>query len=162
MVAFSVIELAGSGGLPLPGICKSCGSSTKEKYLDTGTQENDYGAILFCVECVNHFASLFGYLNPSKIEELRRLAETQYLLNLSLQDRVEKLTGAIDGLVRSGYSSDIDFVELDLVYLNEICAQPAQPATIVVESGEESTPEPNPSEGFDSLPSTGKPFSLFE
>jgi len=161
MASFSVISPTEPGGLPLPGICKSCGSSTKEKYLDTGTQENDYGAILFCFECVNHFASLFDFLNPEKVGELRRMAETQYLQNLALNDRVDKLTGAIDDLVRAGYNGGIDFVELDLVHLGEVATPTPRETAELVESGESATVESDSSEGPDSLPSTGKQFSLF-
>ena len=162
-MAFSIVSPTEPGGLPLPGICKSCGSATKEKYLDTGTQENDYGAIMYCFECINHIASLFDFLHPDKVKELRRMAETQYMLAITLRDRNEQLTGVIDDLVRSGYRNDsIDFVELDMVHLDEIAHPDPPKPTESMESRTSDVIEQSDVEGSDSIPTNGKEFVLFE
>lgn len=150
------------GGLPLPGTCKSCGSATKKEYLDTGTQENEYGAILYCIECLTHYVSLFGFLPPENVSEIKRLAEEQFLLNVALNVQREKLIGAIDGLVRSGYRNDsIDFIELDLVHLDSLVNCDPREREEPVDSGTIESVEQSPVERVDDVRTDGAQFRLF-
>ena len=170
MTAFQKIDTR-ERSLPLPGTCKACGSSTKEIYLDTGTQEEFYGAILYCHECVGYFASLFGFIHPDKALELRTIVEKSYADNVILSERNKQLLGAIDDLVRSGYDgSAINFEQLDLAHLSEITkSEPVEIITISregedsVDEGESESDESGSIERLSDLPESepDKPFSLF-
>lgn len=162
MGAFSIMKPTNPGGLPAPGICKSCGSSTKESYLDTGTQENDYGAILYCDECVNHFATMFGYISVEKAEEIKSLAEKQFLQNVSLHEENRSLKGAIHDLVTSGgFTTSPPIVELDLATLDSLVAGTSQRGEEPVGSGESDDAESLNVERMDDLPTDREQFRLF-
>lgn len=163
MGAFSVINPA-EQALPLPAICKSCGGAAKSLYLDTGTSENDYGAILYCIDCVGDFAHRLGFVSPENATEIRRLAEEQYLQSISLRARAEKLEGVINDLVVSGYRNDsIDFIELDLVLLDSLINSDSPKRTDSMESREVEPIEQVNVQRMDDLPASAGPgFKLFD
>jgi hypothetical protein len=152
-------------GLPLPGACRVCGAVDRERYLDTGYQEEYYGAVLYCNECINHFATMFGYITEDNAHQLRSKVEEYFLQNVELSNRVKLLTGAIDGMVRSGYPSDsVDFIELDLVSLSSLTTPRSQRTESESGEGDREINESSDDKGMDLLPanvSQQQPFDLF-
>lgn len=61
-----------------PGCCKCCGSATKKFYIDTGTQEEFYGAVYYCCECIGEMANLAGFVSPIANFETLELLEGLY------------------------------------------------------------------------------------
>lgn len=150
--------------LPLPAHCKVCGSATKEEYLDFGVQENDYGAILICNECIHHVAIMFGYISKLHALELKNEVEKFYINNIDLTEKNRALKGAIDGMVRAGFdASALNFLELDLVHLDTLCSPEPRERESHLVTGETESDEPSNSEGSTDLPEfeSSKPFTLF-
>lgn len=154
------------GGLPAPGNCKMCGSVSKESYLDTGIQEQGYGAVLYCNECFADLSGHFGFISPGKALELKKEVEKQYFINVDLLNRVKNLTGAIDGLVHAGYNPDsIDFIELDLAYLSKLVTPDTPNGEGKLGEGEGETPKSlfdDDLAGLRPSVSSSKSFSLFD
>lgn len=121
MPELAILRPTDYGGLPAPGKCKLCGSVSKELYLDTGSHEEFYGAVLYCVQCMAHMASLLGFISGDKANELKLQAELGHILNTQLLAVVDKLQGAINALVSAGYNSDSSLkYEPDLDHLNSL------------------------------------------
>lgn len=73
----------------LPAECGMCGFSGQErKYLDLRLDFEDYGALIFCQDCIMSMAQMFGFIKPDQARELearveeaeRELIQTRALL----------------------------------------------------------------------------------
>lgn len=104
---FPIITPQGEGGLPLPGKCKLCGGVDKEFYIDTQAQEEYYGAVIYCNECIHNIATDLGYKSPAQVKEIMDISDGIYLQNVKLFEINKALRGTIDGLVSAGYSEPV-------------------------------------------------------
>lgn len=82
----------------LPASCKICGGADKEWYLDTGTQEEYYGAVVYCNECVAHIAEVCGFLPPQRLKLLEREIDDLRNENYELKTRLDGYRSIQDGL----------------------------------------------------------------
>lgn len=139
----SILSPRDYGGLPVPGKCKRCGSVDMDRlYLDTGVQEEFYGAVLFCNLCFSEMAALFGFISSEKANELKTKVEEYYFVNRNLHEKMEGLKGAINGLVNAGYRDDsIDVIKLDLPHLNSLVTPESPVREETVGDGERTTPK---------------------
>ena len=95
----------------LPGQCKGCGAADKFGYIDTGWQEEFYGAIYFCRDCVLDMASYYGAVAPEQYTRSKRelMEAQQKIVWLEMQYRANiKILEGIDGLVDLRTSGGID------------------------------------------------------
>jgi len=124
--------------LAAPHKCKSCGGVSKDWYIDTGSQEEFYGAVYYCNECFTHMANLAGFLS---IEQSDKLQET--LSNLT--DNFNNLLDAYNELrerdpreIRLGHSefnriSTDNLAQLRLLEGPKLSNEPVQSGTIVMD-----------------------------
>lgn len=86
----------------LPAHCGLCGITGQErKYLDLRLDFEDYGALIFCEECVMSMAQVFGYIKPVQARELEARveeAERELIQTRALLTNLGSLRVSLDAL----------------------------------------------------------------
>lgn len=97
--------------MALPGQCKGCGTGDRGPFLDTGWQEEFYGAIYFCRDCTIDMASYYDLVSPEKYAslqaELGRAKQEITKLEIKLRANSQIMEG-VDGLVDLRFSDRVD------------------------------------------------------
>ena len=105
---FKVVETA----LMPPGVCRVCGGASKPWYIDFGYNEEYYGAVYYCNECIAAMAEACGFLPPAARRIVEEKIQDLESRNFDLQVRTDGLEKALDGLRSAGFvvSRDPDWV----------------------------------------------------
>lgn len=92
----------------LPAKCYYCGGADKSSYLDTGIQIEYYGALIFCNECFNAMAEVYGYISPHKAAAYREVIPRMEQKIQELEAQRQAMELAIEELKKAGYDNPID------------------------------------------------------
>lgn len=93
-----------SSPIASPGNCGLCGTATHEQgFADPRLDFEFYGTLYFCADCCGEFASLFGFLSPGQVVELRDHIAAQDLELNTLRQAVLGLEATVDGLVADAH-----------------------------------------------------------
>ena len=105
---FKVVEVASAA----PGVCRVCGGASKDYYIDFGYNEEFYGAVYYCCQCIEEMAHTAGFLTPALKARLEQELEELQSENFALKVRTDGLEKALDGLHSAGFivSRDPDWV----------------------------------------------------
>jgi hypothetical protein len=114
---FQIVETI----LVAPGVCRVCGGVNKDWYVDFGYNEEFYGAVYFCNECVGAMAAACGFLTPAEKINLELELTEAHVEVYKLRVRSDGLEKALDGLRSAGFlvSRDLDGPDDDLPLLDE-------------------------------------------
>lgn len=136
----------------LPGSCYKCGSGSRERYIDLGTNVEFHGAMYLCDLCVEEMGTLIGMLSADKTKSLALKHETAELRIAYLNREVEALkvlSNAVDA-VNSARTGDTEptldgGLSGEEPPVGEETGQGSEP------SGESGPAEPSDDEGVDEL-----------
>lgn len=99
----------------LPGSCRCCGSATKRLYLDTGIQEEFYGAVYYCIDCFGDMAQTMGFITPvagiELLETLRNLYAEREAVKSVVKELSEYVDSRFDFTRAAVYVSDSDIFD---------------------------------------------------
>ncbi len=144
---FAIVEVPSA----LPGSCKCCGSASKKFYIDTGTQEEFYGAVYYCNDCMGEMAELAGYVTP--IANLKIVEMLEELL-AEREDTLTKVEEVINA-VSNGLKFDNPSVTNDhLLETVRSLKQKLSRGTSELGEGTGTPPESSNDEGMAELRST--------
>jgi hypothetical protein len=96
---FQVVEQA----LMPPGVCRVCGGASKPWYIDFGLNEEYYGAVYFCSECIGAMANAAGFLTPAEKTRLEQRIEQLETELFETKVRADGLERGLDGLRSAGF-----------------------------------------------------------
>lgn len=119
-----------AGMAAFPGTCLICGYD-KRDMIDTKREVEYYGAILFCVECINDMGTVPQLNFVSRIE----LEESKALVN-SLSELVQQYEtlrrNLEDGLVRVASDFNIEFDRMGILRNNAVSEPQIRPVSATV------------------------------
>lgn len=96
---FKVVDRA----LMPPGVCRVCGGASKPWYIDFGYNEEYYGAVYYCSECIEAMAQAAGFLTPAEKTQLEQRVAVLEDANFELRVRADGLERGLDGLRSAGF-----------------------------------------------------------
>lgn len=95
----------------LPGSCRCCGSAIKMPMIDMGYSEEFYGAVYYCMDCINEIVGILGYVSPEAYNEAVEALTEKNVQVLNLETELLKFQTIETLLKDSGYeqsSSNVD------------------------------------------------------
>lgn len=91
---FQIIE----GYLPIsPNKCMACGSF-HGTFIDFGLNDDWYGAVYFCSDCVSDMATQLGYASPSQRRALISSNQIHLEKRHQLEEELKRYKDAVDAL----------------------------------------------------------------
>lgn len=153
MDRFAVVDVP----LAAPGKCRVCGGVSKDWYVDLQYNEEYYGAVYYCCECISHLAKVCGFLVPAEKDILECKLEAAEIEAYNLRVRTDGLEQALDGLRSAGFLVSRDLGDDHSVSLSPVEAGEARESTTgdSLGTGEGEAPEPSDDERVADLHSDG-------
>lgn len=92
----------------LPGCCYTC-RTHEGPFIDTGIQEDMFGAIYLCLKCISEMANEFNFATPRQVESLNRRLQKRFEETQFLKSQNEALKEENNGLRMAVASSVNDY-----------------------------------------------------
>jgi hypothetical protein len=150
---FKIVPVASAA----PGVCRVCGGASKDWYIDFGYNEEFYGAVYYCCQCIEEMAHTAGFLTPALKAQLENNLKELQSENFALKVRTDGLEKALDGLHSAGFlvSRDPDWVGFGVPEAASDRTDSESTPRDSLGAREGEAPEPSDEQGVADLRSSG-------
>lgn len=144
----------------LPACCIFCPGSVRRRYIDTGLQEDFYGAVYICEECVLAMGRMLGMKSEEEVGNIidnhMRDADEMFRLQTRLAAAEEAIHGLVGMFGRDTgpdlYSPGLLPDDPNLDKFHELVSSGAQGSADSMGEGTGAPSEPLHDEGVDLVP----------